>query len=69
MDNDVLRELVLSAVHVFVMGEEDAIRYKFTRLDSPNILPGEQVVVTIKREHKWTEVEAPVQIVFEGVSV
>ena len=65
--DDKLRELVLSAVHLFVMGEEDAVRYKFTRLDSPNILPGEQVVVTIRREHKWTEVETPVEMVMEAV--
>lgn len=68
MDNDVLRDLILSAVHVFVMGDEEIVQYRFTNKDSPNIGAGEQVVVTIRREHKRAIV-MPTSIVFEGVSI
>ena len=48
---DVLRDLILSGVHVFVMGDEEIVQYRFTNKDSPNIGAGEIVVVTIKRQH------------------
>jgi hypothetical protein len=62
-DMEQLRKLLLVAVLEFLTKDEEIWRERFTRLDSPNILPGEQVIVTIRREHKWTEVEPPVILV------